>query len=221
MIEYIERNDVIKDNKGNELINRTFFRMFLGLLATAIVAFYTYSSGLYVDISYGAVCITEIAVVLIFSFAFRKLSPTLVTILFFAYSFINGLTFATIFAVFEIETIGYAFLTTALLFGTLSVYGYITKKDMSKAGSILTVALIVGLLMSIINRFLGNTMLDIALDWIILATFCGFTIYDTNKIKLLQGTINEEKLYVYGAMELYLDFINIFLRILSIFGRRD
>lgn len=220
-MEYIEQNEVIKDNKGNELINRTFFRMFLGLLATAIVAFYTYSSGLYVDIPYGLICIIEIAVVLIFSLAFRKLSPTFVTILFFAYSFINGLTFGTIFAVFEISTIGYAFLTTALLFGGLSAYGYITKKDMSKIGSILIVALLVGLVMSIINLFLGNTILEIVLDWVILAIFCGLTIYDMNKIKLLQGTMDEEKLYVYGAMELYLDFINIFLRILSILGRRD
>lgn len=220
-MESMEQNDVIIENKGNDLINKTFLRMFLGLLATAITAFYTYKSGMYMELSYGLLAIIELAVVIIFSLAFRKLSPTMVTILFFLYAFINGLTFATIFAVFDIATIGYAFFTTAALFGALALCGYYTQKDMSKIGSILMVALCVGLVMSIINLFLGNTMIDIALDWIILAIFCGITIYDMNKIKALQGIINEEKLYVYGAMELYLDFINIFLRILSIFSRKD
>lgn len=220
-MESMEQNDVIMENRGISLMNKVFFRMFLGLLATAVTAFYTYKSGLYMEIPYGLLAIIEVAVVIIFSLAFRKLSPTVVTALFFIYAFINGLTFATIFAIFEIETIGYAFFTTSALFGALSLYGYYTKKDMSKTGSILMVALCVGLVMSIVNLFLGNTMLDILLDWIILAIFCGLTIYDMNKIKAIQGIMNEEKLYVYGAMELYLDFINIFIRLLSIFSRKD
>ena len=82
--------------------------------------------------------------------------------------------------------------------------------------------LIVGIILSIINIFIGNSMLDIILDWVILLVFFGITVYDMNKIKSLQYEegINQEKLYIYGAMQLYLDFINIFLRILSIFGKR-
>ncbi len=219
-MEFLNPDEVITENNDNGIINKTFFRMFLGLLATAITAFYTYNSGAYLEISYGLLAVIEIAVVLIFSFAFKKLSPTVVTILFFAYAFINGMTLACIFAVYELGTIGYAFLTTALLFGALSIYGYVTKKDMSKIGSILSVALIVGLVMSVINLFMLNTFFDIVLDWAILGIFCGLTIFDMNKIKALQNYMDEEKLYVYGAMELYLDFINIFLRILSIMGRR-
>ena len=127
-MEFMNDETIITENNDNGLVNKTFFRMFLGLLATAITAFYTYESGAWLEISYGLLCIIELAVVLIFSFAFRKLSPTVVTILFFAYAFINGMTFATIFAVYDLGTIGYAFLTTALLFGGLAAYGYYTKK---------------------------------------------------------------------------------------------
>ncbi|MEI3402307.1 MAG: Bax inhibitor-1 family protein [Clostridia bacterium] len=86
----------------------------------------------------------------------------------------------------------------------------------------MTTALLVGIILTVINIFVGSTMLDIALDWAILLIFFGLTIYDMNKIKIMQqaGFCEGEKLYIYGAMELYLDFINIFLRILSLFAKR-
>ena len=111
---------------------------------------------------------------------------------------------------------------TSLLFGGLALYGYTTKRDISKAGPILMVALVVGLIFSLINLFIGSSMIDIALDWIMLAVFAGLTIYDMNKIKSMEQVVEyeTEKLYIYGAMQLYLDFINMFIRILSILGRR-
>ncbi len=221
--------EVIKEYKSvldtNNSMIKIFFRMFLGLLATAISAFYTYKSGLYITIatgmSYGILAIIEIAVVLIFSLLFRKLSPTLVTILFYTYSFINGVTLSTIFAVFEMTTIFYAFLTTAVLFGGLALYGYTTKRDITKASTIFTTALIIGLIVSLINLFIGNTIINIILDWVMLFVFAGLTVYDMNKIKAMEQYVeyDTEKFYIYGAMELYLDFINIFIRLLSIFGR--
>lgn len=221
--------EVIKNNQYvgeiNNSIIETFFRMFLGLLATALAAFYTYKSGLYITIStgmsYAVLAIIEVAVVLIFSFMFKKLSPTMVTILFFLYAFINGITMGVIFAVFNMSTIFYAFITTALLFGGLALYGYTTKKDMTKLSTIFSVALLVGLIVSIINLIIGNSMLNIILDWVMLLVFCGLTAYDMNKIKYMQNYVDcdSEKIYVYCAMELYLDFINMFLRILSILGR--
>ena len=211
---------------SNNTIIKVFFRMFLGLLATGLTAFYTYKSGLYISIlsgaSYAVIAIIEVAVVLVFSFLFRKLSPLAVTILFYLYSFINGITLSVIFAAFDMSTIFYAFFTTSLLFGGLAFYGYVTKKDMSKFGTILMVTLVVGLIVSIINIFLGSSFIDIALDWVMLFIFCGLTIYDMNKIKVMGQEIegDSEKLYIYGAMQLYLDFINMFIRILSLFGRR-
>ena len=165
--------------------------------------------------------IVEIVVVLLFSFLFRKLSPTIVGILYFVYAMINGVTLSTIFYTFELNSIVYLFLGAALLFGGLAFVGYKTQRDLSNWRSILFGVLIVGLILSLINLFLGNSMLEIVLDWVILLVFFGITIYDMNKIKNLQyeDGIDQEKLYIYGAMELYLDFINIFLRLLSLFGK--
>ena len=99
---------------------------------------------------------------------------------------------------------------------------YKTDKDLSSWSGILFGTLIAGLLVSIINLFLGNSLLDIILDWVILFVFFGITAYDMNKIKalVLEENLDKSKLHIYAAMELYLDFIIIFLRILSIFGKR-
>lgn len=211
---------VEEQNKG---IIKTFNRMFLGLLVTAIAAFFTYSTGVYVLIHYGFIAILEIAVVLIFSFMFKKVSPTVVSALFYVYAVINGISMSTIFAAFDMSTICYAFLTSALLFGGLALYGYTTNKDLTRLSTIFTVALIVGLVVSLINLFVGSSMISIILDWGMLLVFCGLTAYDMNKIKSMQNYVDcdKEKIYVYCAMDLYLDFINIFIRILSIFARND
>ena len=224
MEEYNSEDYYVVGETTNDVIIKSCIRMSLGLLITGIVAFYIYTSGAYIRIltgfSYGMLAILEIAVVLIFSLAFRKLSSVAVTVLFYTYALINGITMSVIFAAFEINTIFYAFFMTAILFGALAVYGYTTKRDMTKFGTILTVGLIVGLIFSIINIFIGSTMLDLIIDWGILLLFCGITIYDINKIPLIKNSISEpEKLYVYVAMNLYLDFINIFIRLLSILGR--
>lgn len=225
-METYNDSNAIHTMDTNQVLTNTFFRMFLGLLASALTALYVYKSGLYISVltsgSYMALGLVEIAVVLIFSLLFKKLSPTAVTILFFTYAFINGFTLSVIFVAYEMTSIVYALAGTAVLFGLLSLIGYKTDKDISNWGTILTVALLVGIILTIVNIFVGSSMLDIALDWAILFIFFGLTIYDMNKIKLMQqaGFCEDEKLYVYGAMELYLDFINIFLRILSLFGKR-
>ena len=224
-MEDIQQNEVT--TSINDTLIKVFFRMFLGLLATGLTAYYTYSSGLYTTILSGAplvvIAVIEIIIVLVFSWLFKKLSPLAVTILFYTYAFINGITLSVIFAAFDITSIFYAFFATALLFGGLALYGYTTKRDMSKFGSVFLVALLVGIVVSIVNIFLRNPMIDIAIDWIMLLVFSGLTIYDINKIKIMGETLEQdsEKLYIYGAMELYLDFINIFIRILSTFGRRS
>ena len=210
----------------NSVLTSTFFRMFLGLLASAIAAYYTYSSGLFIKIlagsGYTVLAVVEIAVVLIFSLLFKKLSPTVVTILYFAYAFLNGFTLSIIFVVYQMTSIVYAFAATAVVFGVLAFIGKTTDKDLSNWGTYLIVALLIGIVLTIINIFLKRSMLNIVLVWAILFIFFGLTVYDTNKIKNMyeSGVMDNEKLYVYGAMELYLDFINIFLRILSIFGKR-
>lgn len=212
--------------EDNKLMSKTFFWMFIGLLGTAIVAWYTYSSGLFVDIItggyFGILLILEVVVVLLFSFLFKKLSPTLVAILYFIYSMLNGVSLSTIFIAFELGSIIQLFIVSALLFGGFALIGFITKKDLSSWRTLLFGILIAGIILSLINLFFGNSMLDLILDWIILFVFFGVTAYDVNIIKQLKqdSSLNQEKLYIYGAMQLYLDFINIFLRVLSIFGKR-
>ena len=225
LMEFYDDSNGVRTMDTNSVLTNTFFRMFLGLLATAITAFYAYYSGIYVDMImngyYTILAVVELVVVIVFSLLFKKLSPTAVTILYFAYAFLNGFTLSVIFAAFEMTSIAYAFVGTAALFGILAFIGYKTDTDISNWGTILTIALLIGIVLTVVNLFIGSTMLDVVLNWAILFIFFGLTIYDMNKIKAMQemGFCDDEKLYVYGAMELYLDFINIFLRILAIFGK--
>ena len=223
--QYNEVNSV-SDTEVRGALSKTFLWMFLGVLATAITAVYTYSAGIAetmaVDGTFAIICIAQIAIALIMGFLLRKLSATMITILFFAYSMLTGVTLSTIFYVFEISSITIALFGSAALFGGLAILGYNSNRDVTSLGTMLTIGLVIGLILSLINLFLGNPLLDIALDWAILAIFLGFTYYDMNNIKMFlsSGMVDTEKVSVYGAFQLYLDFINIFLRILSIFGER-
>ena len=217
-------NEVSVENK---IFGKTFFWMFLGLLGSGIIAWYTYSSGLLLDMmtdfTFFIVLIVELVAVLIFNLLFRKLPPTVVGILYFLYAMISGVTLSTVFAVYKLDSVLYLFIISAVVFGILGLIGYKTNKNLSAWRPYIIVFLIAGIVLSIINLFIiKSSMIDLALDWFVLALFCGVTIYDINKIKLLQSEpdINQEKIHIYCAMQLYLDFVNIFLRILSIFGKQ-
>lgn len=213
------------ENIDNKIISKTFFWMFLGLLGTALVGWYAYSTELYISIlstnTLPIIALVEVVVVIVFSFLFKKLPPLVVGILYFIYAFINGFSFSIIFAAFELGSIVFTFFLTALLFMALAICGYTTNIDISKWSTILFIALLVSLVASIINIFIGNSMVDIILDWIIIFIFAGYTIYDMHILKSLQSdsTINQEKVHIYCAMQLYLDFINLFIRLLSRFGK--
>ncbi len=214
------------EEKQYKLIPMTFFWMFLGLLGTALVAIFSYSTDLTVNLVqdglFTGILIVELVVVLLFSFLFRKLPPIVVTILYFLYAFVNGLTLSTIFYVFELESIAIVFIGAAALFGVMGFFGYKTNVDVSKWRPILMWTLVIGLVMSVINLFIGNSFLDILIDWGILITMFGVTVYDMHRIKELsqEADIDENKVHIYCAMQLYLDFINIFIRLLSLFGKR-
>ena len=210
----------------NNFIAKTFLWMFAGLIVTAACAWLTYSSGLYFRFYFGNsftfLLIAEIAVVLLFSFLFRKLSPAVVGVLFFAYAVLNGVTMSVIFAVYQLSSIVVLFLAAAALFGGFALYGYSYKGDLSNWGPLLMICLIVAIVMSLINVFLIRAeFFEIFIDCAVLFLFFGITIYDMNKIKKLSlVTDGGGKLHIYGAMELYLDFINIFLRLLALFGKK-
>ena len=214
------------DEKQYKLIPNTFFWMFLGLLGTALVAIFSYNTDLVVNLIqdgfFTAILIIELVVVIVFSLLFKKLPPIIVTILYFVYAFINGLTLSTVFYAFDLESIVIIFFGAAALFGAMGLWGYKTKIDVSRWRPILMWTLIIGLIMSVINLFIGNSFIDILIDWGVLITMFGVTVYDMNKIKALSDVsdIDQNKVHIYCAMQLYLDFINIFVRLLSLFGKR-
>lgn len=219
-----EEYNPIQSEDLNNVLTNTFFRMFLGLLASGITAFYAYFSGIYIESGIGiALIFLEFILILCLSFGFKQLSPIVVTILYYAYAFLNGFSLSIIFSVYEINSICYAFLSTSILFGILAFLGYKTEADISNFGAILITSLIIGIVITFLNLFFQNSFLDVIINWAILIIFLGLTIYDVNKIKRMQteGFCDNEKLYIYAAMELYLDFINIFLRVLSLKGKRS
>lgn len=134
---------------------------------------------------------------------------------------INGVTLSVVFVVYELSSIVSVFIISALVFGILGFIGYKTNRDLNSWGTYIIVFLIAGIVLSLLNLIVfRSSVLDIAIDWLILILFCGATIYDINKIKVLQESadINQDKIHIYCAMQLYLDFINIFLHLLEIFA---
>ncbi len=217
--------DVIQHQ--NNFIFKTFVWMFAGLLVTAACAWITYASNLFwyflYENTFTTLLIAEVVVVILFSFLFKKLPPVAVGVLFFAYAVLNGLTLSVIFAIYQMSSIVILFLAGAALFGGFALYGYRCKSDLSHWGPMLMITLIVSVVMSLINIFLlKSSIMEMVIDCAVLVLFFGITVYDMNRIKQfsMAALESDRKLYIYGAMQLYLDFINIFLRLLSLFGKK-
>lgn len=158
------------------------------------------------------------------NFGLNRLSYAALIGLFIAYSIINGISFSFIFFVYNIGSITKVFLSTTALFAIMAVAGYTTKTDLSKLGSILVIGLIGILVASLINMFLGSSKMDYIISILGVIIFTGLTAYDVQKIKNLghqvSGTAISGKLGIMGALTLYLDFINLFLFLLRLFGGR-
>lgn len=169
--------------------------------------------------------IGEIVMVAVLAARIHKLSLATATVMFIAYSIINGVTMSLLFLLYTSESIASTFFITAGTFGAISAYGYFTKKDLSSLGSILIMALIGILIASLVNIFLGSSTLYWIISYVGVAIFVGLTAYDTQKIKesIMNSDVNETayKIALMGALELYLDFINLFIYLLRIFGDRD
>ncbi len=148
------------------------------------------------------------------------------TLLFLLYSVITGVTLSSIFLVFTMESLASVFFITAGTFAVVSIYGFVTKKDLSTWGSYLLMGLIGVIIASIVNWFLASEVMYWIVSYVGVAIFVGLTAYDTQKIKVLANQCHMEdsetqnKVALMGAITLYLDFINLFLYILRIFGKR-
>jgi FtsH-binding integral membrane protein len=155
------------------------------------------------------------------TFAQEKLDKTGLQIFLQVFAALMGLSFATIFAIYTMGSIFTAFMGAGVLFGTMSVYGYFTKKDLSSMGQLMFVGLIAIIIASIINIFIGSTVMQMVISAIAVIVFLGLTAYDTQKIReivTVSGDTGKEE--VMGALTLYLDFINLFLSLLQLFGNK-
>jgi len=169
-----------------------------------------------------AVMFAPLIFVLIMSFAFNRLSYTALFLLFAAYSFVNGISFSFIFLAYTGSAIATTFFITAGTFSIMALLGYTTKTDLTKFGSILYMGLIGIILASLVNWFLGNSTLDYIISILGVLIFTGLTAYDVQKLKNIgagqTGDETTRKLVLMGALTLYLDFINLFLFLLRLFG---
>jgi len=207
--------------------------MFAALLVTAAASFAVTQSIALQQFIYEnsfvffALIIAELALVIAIAAGINKLSVTTANVLFFVYALINGLTLSVIFFVYEIGIIFHAFAVSALMFAGMALYGTITRKDLSSIGSICIMGLFGIIIASVTNFFFRSDMLDAVICYVGVLIFVGLTAYDTQRIKHMLRDANaashdeaEKKISVVGALTLYLDFINIFLKILRILGRR-
>lgn len=223
--------DVVYANNVAKAMRGVFMRMFLALLVTAATSFAVLLNGTFLMFmlqnswAYWGLLIAEIVLVFSVSGAINKLSATTANLLFFLYAIINGVVLSTIFLVYTSTSIAQTFLITAGVFGAMAIYGYTTKADLSKFGSILMMALIGLLICIVVNIFLASSRLDWIISIVGVGIFIGLTAWDTQKIKHMVAYADTpealSKVSTLGALSLYLDFINLFLYLLRFFGSRD
>ncbi len=222
----------LHSQEATKFLASVYVWMFAGLGLTSIIAWYVAATPriFYAiannTILFWGLFIVELGLVVVISAAINRISATAATLLFLLYSAVNGATFSFIFMVYADQSIIMAFVAATCLFATLSLYGYATRRDLTSWGNLLLVGLIALIVCSVINIFVGSSGFDFILSLIGIVIFLGLTAYDTQKILRLganlhtQGSEAVRKGAILGALALYLDFINLFLYLLRIFGRR-
>ena len=226
---YYNMND-IDIKSSNNLLRKVFLYMILGIAISFGTGAYLlyFNQGLLSTLFnyYQFLVIAELAMVFSISFFINKISSSLAKILFFAYSLVNGVTLTVIGRIYAPQVIFYAFMITLTIFVVTAIYGYTTQEDLSSYRRFFMIALISLIILSIINAFMGVGMLEwvITIGGVVILT--GLIAYDVNRIKFISYQLadgdNEamEKMGIIGALNLYLDFINLFIYILRIFGRK-
>ena len=215
-----------------ELMRKVYVWMTLALVITGFTAYAVAATPNLQQLVFAntwvlwGLIIAEVGLVIAINAAINKLSLAMATLLFILYSVINGATLSVIFVAYSIGTISKVFFITAGTFAVMAFIGYVTKTDLSKMGKILFMALIGIIIATVVNIFVKSSGLDMILSYVGVLVFVGLTAYDTQKIKQMlwqAGNVSEtsQKVALLGALSLYLDFINLFLYLLRLFGRRD
>ncbi|MBL29499.1 MAG: hypothetical protein CMM50_18365 [Rhodospirillaceae bacterium] len=209
---------------------RVYNYMTLGLALTGAIAFFTSQSPAVFNAIYGSglqwvVMLAPLGFILVLSFGIQRMSFGTAQLVFWAFAAVMGLSMATIFVTFTGESIARVFFITAGMFAGMSLYGYTTKRSLAQFGSFLFMGLIGIIIASIVNIFLGSSALQFAISVIGVLVFTGLTAYDTQRIKEMYmvsdgGEIMGKKA-IMGAVALYLDFVNLFMMLLHLFGNRE
>ena len=220
----MDTNDLVKAYASKaKTVQATLMRNVYSWMTLALVI--TGLTAMYVAKSYTLLSMIVQNQMLFCSARIHRIAFSTATLLFIAYSILNGVTLSFIFMVYTASSIATTFFVTAGTFGVMALYGYVTKRDLTRIGNICIMALIGLIIASLVNLFLHNSMMDLIISGIGVLIFTGLTAYDSQKIKqLLTGDIEvndtTQKIALMGAMTLYLDFINLFLYLLRFLGDR-
>jgi FtsH-binding integral membrane protein len=212
-------------------ITKVFGWMSVALAITGAMAMYTATSETLLSFVFGSkitffgLIILELVLVGFLAARIRRMNPTTATAIFIGYSLLNGLTLSSIFLLYTSSSIATTFFITAGTFAVFALVGYTTKTDLTRLGSLLFMAVIGIIIASVVNMFLGSSQLDYIISFVGVLVFTGLVAYDTQKIKEMniignEGTDEDRKEAIMGALTLYLDFINLFIFLLRLFGDR-
>lgn len=229
MNEYTKYNDVSqRDTVVRKAMAGVYGWMTLALMISAITGLYLTTNrnlfaNLYSTSMYCVVAIAEIILVMVISAKARRMNGMTAKVCFVVYAILNGITFGGLFAIYGLGTVGYAFLVTAITFAVMSAYGYLTKTDLTSVGNLFVMGLVGMLIATVVNFFIRSDAWTTALMYIGVVLFIGLIGYDTQKIKQFAyyEAEGETNISIIGALILYLDFINIFIRLVSIIGGRN
>lgn len=210
----------------NQAMGRVYGHMSIAVVTSMIVSYFVGTTPELLEFFFtGAmkwiVMLAPLAAILGMTFAAEKLDKNGLQVFLHVFAALMGLSFATIFAVFTMGSIFTAFMGAAVLFGTMSAYGYFTKKDLSSMGQMMFVGLIAIVIASVINIFIGSTVMQMVISALAIIIFMGLTAYDTQEIRQTVSNDTETgREEVLGALSLYMNFINLFLNLLQLFGDR-
>lgn len=228
-VDSLRNKDYAMSTAFPALMRKVFVWMTFALAITGLTAYGVATSPSLVSMIFGSkvmfwgLIIAEFALVFAISGAINKLSLSTATLLFILYSVVNGATLSVIFFAFSTAVIAKTFFITAGTFGAMALVGYTTKTDLTSMGKLLFMALLGIIIASVVNIFVASSGLDLILSYVGVLVFVGLTAYDTQKIKQMcqaapDAGESAQKLALIGALSLYLDFINLFLYLLRIFG---
>ena len=228
-VDSLRNKDYAMSTAFPALMRKVFVWMTLALAITGLTAYGVATSPTILSLIFSSkvtffgLIIAEFALVFAISGAINRLSLSTATMLFILYSVINGATLSSIFFAFSVATISKMIIITAGTFGAMALVGYTTKTDLTSMGKLLFMALLGIIIASVVNMFVASSGLDLILSYVGVLVFVGLTAYDTQKIKQMcqaapDASESTQKLALIGALSLYLDFINLFLYLLRIFG---